>query len=75
MGRLFPDCRRQIAAAGLDAIEYEPISMDNPLLQAKNCVITPHISWAALECRQRLNKTSIENVRNFISGNPTNLVY
>lgn len=65
----------KIAAAGLDAIEVEPISMDNPLLQAKNCVITPHISWAALECRQRLQATSIQNVRNYISANPSNLVY
>ena len=65
----------KIAAAGLDAIEAEPIAMDNPLLQAKNCVITPHISWAALECRQRLQATSIENVRNYISGTPSNLVY
>lgn len=58
----------KIAAAGLDAIEAEPISMDNPLLQAKNCVITPHISWAALECRQRLQKTAVENVRSYLSG-------
>ena len=65
----------KIAAAGLDAIEVEPMSMDNPLLQAKNCVITPHISWAALECRQRLQATSIQNVRNYISANPSNLVY
>ena len=58
----------KIAAAGLDAIEAEPISVDNPLLQAKNCVITPHISWAALECRQRLQKTAVENVRSYLSG-------
>lgn len=65
----------KIAAAGLDAIEAEPIAMDNPLLQAKNCVITPHISWAALECRKRLQETAIQNVRSFSAGTPTNLVY
>ena len=64
----------KIAGAGLDAIEAEPIAMDNPLLQAKNCILTPHISWAALECRQRLQGTAIENVRSFVAGNPSNLV-
>ena len=58
----------KIAGAGLDAIEVEPISMQNPLLCAKNCVITPHISWAALECRKRLQETAIENVRGYIRG-------
>lgn len=64
----------KIAGAGLDAIEIEPIAMDNPLLQAKNCVITPHISWAALECRQRLQKTAMENVRNYLDGHSTNVI-
>ena len=44
----------KVYAAGLDAVRNEPISMDNPLLTAKNCYITPHISWAAVECRQNL---------------------
>lgn len=44
----------KIYAAGLDVVRNEPVSMDNPLLKAKNCYITPHISWAAVECRQRL---------------------
>ena len=60
--------------AGLDAIETEPIAMDNPLLSAKNCVITPHISWAALECRRRLQQTAIENVRAYLAGACINMV-
>ena len=48
--------------------------VDNPLLSAKNCVITPHISWAALECRRRLQQTAIENVRAYLAGACINVV-
>lgn len=65
----------KIYAAGLDAVEYEPIAMDNPLLDAPNCFITPHISWAARECRQRLVDTTLENVRNYLRGAPSNVVH
>lgn len=64
----------KVAAAGLDAIEYEPIALNNPLLKAKNCLITPHISWAALECRQRLQATAVENVRQYLAGSPINII-
>lgn len=64
----------KIGGAGLDTVELEPIAPDNPLLQAKNCIITPHISWAALECRSRLMTTAINNMRNFIAGTPSHLV-
>lgn len=64
----------KVAAAGLDAIEAEPIALDNPLLKAKNCLITPHISWAALECRQRLQATAVDNVRQYLFGSPVNIV-
>ena len=64
----------KVYAAGLDAVRNEPISMDNPLLSAKNCFITPHISWAAIECRQRLIDYSLNNLKNFLSGTPTNIV-
>lgn len=64
----------KIAAAGLDAIEFEPIALDNPLLKAKNCLITPHISWAALDCRRRLQATAVDNVRQFLLGSPINIV-
>lgn len=64
----------KIAGAGLDTVEAEPIAPDNPLLSAKNCVITPHISWAALECRRRLQQTAIENVRQYLLGTPVHIV-
>jgi len=64
----------KVYAAGLDAVRNEPITMDNPLLSAKNCYITPHISWAALECRQRLIDYSLDNLRCYMDGNPTNIV-
>ncbi len=64
----------KVGAAGLDTVENEPIALDNPLLVAKNCVITPHISWAALDCRKRLQETAIENIKAFLRGSPLNLV-
>ena len=64
----------KVYAAGLDAVRNEPITMDNPLLSAKNCYITPHISWAALECRQRLIDYSLDNLACYIKGTPTNIV-
>ena len=64
----------KVAAAGLDVVSTEPISGDNPLLTAKNCIITPHISWASRECRQRILDTTVENVRSFLAGIPKNVV-
>ncbi len=64
----------KVYAAGLDAVRNEPISMDNPLLNAKNCFITPHISWAAVECRQRLIDYSLDNLVSYINGTPKNIV-
>lgn len=64
----------KLAAAGLDVLCAEPMSADNPLYTAKNCVITPHISWVAKETRQRLVDIALENVYNFIQGTPTNIV-
>ena len=64
----------KIYAAGLDAIEHEPIDADNPLLKAPNVFMTPHISWAALECRRRLKDIAIDNMVKFIEGNPVNIV-
>ncbi|MBQ3426643.1 MAG: D-2-hydroxyacid dehydrogenase [Clostridia bacterium] len=64
----------KVYAAGLDAVRDEPIKPDNPLLHAKNCFITPHISWAAIECRQRLVDYSLENLSCYLDGSPKNIV-
>ena len=62
----------KIAAAGLDVVYTEPIRVDNPLLKAKNCIITPHISWAPKESRQRIMDTTVENIKAFFAGVPVN---
>lgn len=64
----------KICAAAVDVVSTEPISADNPLLSAPNCLITPHISWAPKESRQRIMTGTAENIRAFISGKPINLV-
>ena len=64
----------KVYAAGLDVVRNEPIRMDNPLLKAKNCYITPHISWAPIECRQRLIDYSLDNLKAYLEGNPQNIV-
>lgn len=61
-------------AAGIDAVTNEPITADNPLLHAPNVYLTPHISWAALECRTRLKDCAIDNVRAYLNGAPKNIV-
>lgn len=63
-----------IAGAGLDTMQQEPPELNNPLLTAKNCVITPHIAWATLEARQRIMAILASNIRNFINGKPENVV-
>jgi glycerate dehydrogenase len=63
-----------IAGAGLDVLSVEPPSKDNPLLKAKNCIITPHIAWATKEARARLMDIAINNLSAFISGTPVNVV-
>lgn len=64
----------KVAAAGLDVVSTEPIRSDNPLLTAKNCIITPHISWAPKESRQRIMDCAIENVKAYLNGAPVNVV-
>ena len=64
----------KVFAAGLDVVSTEPIRGDNPLLTAKNCFITPHISWAPKECRERILACTEENIRAFLAGSPVNLV-
>jgi glycerate dehydrogenase len=63
-----------IAGAGLDVLSTEPPAGDNPLLSAKNCVITPHIAWASREARSRLIGIAAGNLSSYLGGNPKNLV-
>jgi glycerate dehydrogenase len=64
----------KVAGAAVDVVSAEPIKMDNPLLQAKNMIITPHISWAPKESRQRLMDIAVENLQKFLEGSPVNVV-
>jgi glycerate dehydrogenase len=63
-----------IAGAGLDVLSLEPPPPSNPLLSARNCLVTPHIAWATKEARSRLLGIAVENVRAFVAGRPQNLV-
>lgn len=64
----------KVAAAGLDVVSSEPIKADNPLIGVKNCIITPHISWAPKESRQRLMNIAVSNLEAFLNGEPVNVV-
>lgn len=63
-----------IAGAGLDVLSTEPPLAENPLLKAKNCYITPHISWATKEARARLMDIAVNNLEAFLAGRPANVV-
>ena len=65
---------QQIAGAGVDVLTAEPPEKDNPLIGAKNCFITPHISWASCAARARLLKVAVENVAAFLKGKSQNIV-
>lgn len=64
----------QLAGAGIDVLSVEPPVADNPLLTARNCIITPHIAWASYEARKRLLHEVAENIRSFIAKEPRNVV-
>ena len=64
----------KLAGAAVDVVSSEPIRPDNPLLGAKNCLITPHISWASKESRQRILETTARNIAAFLAGTPQNVV-
>ena len=64
----------KVYAAAVDVVSGEPIRENNPLLSARNCLITPHISWAPRESRQRIMDCTEENIRCFLAGKPQNVV-
>jgi glycerate dehydrogenase len=64
----------RLAGAAVDVVSHEPIRPDNPLLGAKNCIITPHIAWATREARRRLLEATVANIAAFLAGRPTNVV-
>lgn len=63
-----------VQAAAVDVVSTEPIAPDCPLLTAKNCIITPHISWAAKESRERIMSATSRNIAAFMAGEPVNVV-
>ena len=64
----------KLAAAAVDVVSQEPMTRNNPLLTAPNCIITPHMAWAPIESRQRLLNCVVENIRCFLEGKPQNVV-
>jgi glycerate dehydrogenase len=64
----------RITGAAMDVLATEPPPADNPLLAARNCIITPHLAWATRAARSRLMKIAVENVRAFLQGKPQNVV-
>lgn len=64
----------KIAGAGLDVLSNEPPSVDDPLLSAKNCIITPHIAWATKAARQRCLAAAADNITAFVAGKSVNVV-
>ena len=66
--------RGKVGYAAVDVASTEPIAAENPLLSAPNCIITPHISWATKEARERIMQMTADNVRAFMKGKPTNVV-
>ena len=64
----------RLAGAGLDVLSIEPPSDSNPLLRAKNCIVTPHIAWATREARARLMDLAVGNLGAWVAGAPRNVI-
>jgi len=70
-------CNEEIAAAGLDVLEKEPLEISNPLSQFKDSnrlIITPHMAWASVEARTRCVQEAFENAKAFLRGESRNIV-
>ncbi len=65
---------KKLSGFAADVLSQEPMSKDCPLLGAPNCVITPHVAWAAKETRERLLDIALDNLRKFLAGTPINVV-
>lgn len=65
---------KQVAGAALDVLSTEPPSLTNPLLTAKNCIITPHNAWMSKEARERIMEVTLKNIKAFLAGKPVNRV-
>ncbi len=64
----------RIAGAGLDVLSVEPPLASNPLLSARNCVMTPHIAWATRNARLRLLEVTASNIRGYLLNRPQNVI-
>ena len=64
----------ELAGAAVDVASVEPITDDNPLLTARNCLITPHMAWSSLAARRRMMQITVDNIRYFLAGAPCNIV-
>jgi glycerate dehydrogenase len=64
----------RIYAAGIDVVSKEPIEKDNPLLKAKNCYITPHMSWGSVEARKRIMDMTYENIQGYLNDKTVNRI-
>ena len=64
----------KVYAAAVDVVSTEPAKMDNPLIHAKNCIITPHIAWAPTESRERLINIAVDNLEKFLNQEPVNVI-
>ena len=64
----------KLRSAAVDVVSAEPMAADNPLLNAPNCIITPHMAWAPLESRQRIMDCTVRSIQAFLDGQPINTV-
>lgn len=64
----------KLRGAAVDVVSEEPMVSDNPLLNAPNCIITPHMAWAPIETRQRILDITVESIRGYLGGKPVNVV-